>query len=154
MAADRTLQGRSMSRTGARDRARRQLTETIAVLSDSVALLGKSHTLVRNVGTPDATQYLADLDAFCARLFPGQVHQHPDNLAVDNFAAAMKTKLAEARAKGLRGWSETRVQDRTLVEMLVGPYSQGKPWRLRGHRQLCDDASSARCPPSGTDIRL
>lgn len=116
-----------MSRTGARDRARRQLTETIAVLSDSVALLGKSHTLVRNVGTPDATQYLADLDAFCARLFPGQVHQHPDNLAVDNFAAAMKTKLAEDRAKGLRGWSDTRVQDKTLAEMLVGHIPKGNP---------------------------
>ncbi|QVK31781.1 hypothetical protein [Pseudomonas syringae] len=114
-----------MSRTGARDKARRQLTETIAVLSDSVALLGKSRTLAGNVGTPAATQYLADLDAFCARIFPGQVHQHPDNLAVDNFAAAMKTKLAEARAKGRRGWSETGAQDRTLAEMLVRHIPKG-----------------------------
>ncbi|RMV70327.1 hypothetical protein [Pseudomonas coronafaciens] len=116
-----------MSRTGARDRARRQLTETLAVLNDSVALLGKSRGLIENAGTQSAFQYLADLDAFCARIFPGQVHQHPDNLAVDNFAAAMKTKLAEARAKGLRGWSETNVQDRTLAEMLVGHIPKGNP---------------------------
>ncbi|MEE4092021.1 hypothetical protein V2I59_00580 [Pseudomonas viridiflava] len=116
-----------MSRTGARDKARRQLTETIAMLSDSVALLGKSRTLVENVGTPDATQYLAALDAFCALIFPGQVHQHPDNLAVNNFATAMKTKLAEARAKGIRGWSDTRVQDGTLAEMLVEHIPKGNP---------------------------
>nr|WP_240348670.1 hypothetical protein [Pseudomonas viridiflava] len=116
-----------MSRTGARDKARRQLTETIAMLSDSVALLGKSRTLVQNVGTPDATQYLAALDAFCARIFPGQVHKHPDNLAVNHFATAMKTKLAEARAKGLRGRSDTRVQDGTLAEMLVEHIPKGNP---------------------------
>lgn len=116
-----------MSRTGARDKARRQLTETIAMLSDSVALLGKSRKLIQNVGTTDATQYLAALDAFCACIFPGQVHQHPDNLAVNNFATAMKRKLAEARAKGLRGWSDTTVQDGTLAEMLVEHIPKGNP---------------------------
>jgi len=32
--------------------------------------------------------------------------QHPDDLAVDAFAAAMKAKMAEARAKGRGGWED------------------------------------------------
>ncbi|OSR76159.1 hypothetical protein BV326_00456 [Pseudomonas syringae pv. actinidiae] len=114
-----------MSRTGARDRARRQLTETLSVLSDGAALLGKSHALVEHIDTPEVAQYLADLDSFCARPFPAQVDQHPDNQAVDEFAAAMKTKLAKARAKGRHGWSESWVQDKQLAELLVGHIPKG-----------------------------
>jgi len=108
-----------MSRTGARDRARRQLNETLALLSESVALLGKSRSLIEPINTSDAAQYLADLDAFCSRPFPTQVDQHPDNQAIDKFAAAMKTKLAEARAKGRRGWMESWVHDKQLAELMV-----------------------------------
>lgn len=32
------------------------------------------------------------------------VPQHPDDAAVDRFAAAIKEKLAQARAKGRGGW--------------------------------------------------
>ncbi|RMP09611.1 MULTISPECIES: hypothetical protein [Pseudomonas] len=114
-----------MSRTGARDRARKQLTETLALMSDSVALLAKSRSLIEHIDTPDAVQYLADLEAFCSRPFPAQVDQHPDNQAVDAFAAAMKTKLAEARAKGRHGWSESWVQDKQLAELMVGHIPKG-----------------------------
>ncbi|MCW6058271.1 hypothetical protein [Pseudomonas fragariae (ex Marin et al. 2024)] len=114
-----------MSRTGARDRARRQLTETLSVLSDGAALLGKSRTLVEHIDTPEVAQYLADLDSFCARPFPAQVDQHPDNQAVDEFAAAMKTKLAKARANGRHGWSESWVQDKHLADLLVGHVPKG-----------------------------
>ncbi len=54
-----------------------------------------------------------------------QVDQHPDNQAVDTFAAAMKTKLAEARAKGRYGWSESSVQNKQLAELLVGHSPKG-----------------------------
>ncbi|BCS45392.1 MULTISPECIES: hypothetical protein [Pseudomonas] len=114
-----------MSRTGARDRARRQLTETLVLLSESVALLGKSRSLIEQFDTPNAAQYLADLDAFCCRPFPAQVDQHPDNQAVDMFAAAMKTKLAEARAKGRYGWSESSIQNKQLAELLIGHIPKG-----------------------------
>ncbi|UQW75657.1 MULTISPECIES: hypothetical protein [Pseudomonas syringae group] len=114
-----------MSRTGARDRARRQLTETLVLLSESVALLGKSRSLIEHVDTPNAAQYLADLDVFCSRPFPAQVDQHPDNQAVDTFAAAMKTKLAEARAKGRHGWLESLVQDKQLAELMVRHIPKG-----------------------------
>ncbi|WP_258041262.1 hypothetical protein [Pseudomonas syringae] len=114
-----------MSRTGARDRARRQLTETLTLLSEAVSLVGKSRSLIEHIDTPDAAQYLADLEAFCSRPFPAQVDQHPDNQAVDMFAAAMKTKLAEARAKGRYGWSESWVQDQQLAELMVGLIPKG-----------------------------
>lgn len=113
-----------MSRTGARDTARRQLTETLNVLADGVALLGRSRKLVEHINTPEVAQYLADLATFCERPFPSQVNQHPDNVAVDTFAAAMKTKLANARAKGRQGWSEESVRDEQLAELLVGHLSK------------------------------
>ncbi|WP_237491551.1 hypothetical protein [Pseudomonas syringae] len=114
-----------MSRTGARDKARRQLTETLVLLSESVALLGKSRSLIEQFDTPNAARYLADLDAFCCRPFPAPVDQHPDNQAVDMFAAAMKTKLAEARAKGRHSWRESWVQDKQLAELFVGHIPKG-----------------------------
>ncbi|WP_239988131.1 hypothetical protein [Pseudomonas syringae] len=116
-----------MSRTGSRDKARRQLTETLKVLTDCVALLGRSGKLVEHIKTPEVAQYLADLGTFCERPFPTQVDQHPDNRAVDTFAAAMKAKLANARAKGRQGWSEASVRDDQLAELLVGHLSKSNP---------------------------
>lgn len=53
---------------------------------------------------------------------------HPDDLAVDAFAAAMKAKLAEARAKGRGGWNgdESSMQQR-LSEMLRDHVEKGDP---------------------------
>ncbi|MEE4372768.1 hypothetical protein V2J67_10400 [Pseudomonas alliivorans] len=114
-----------MSRTGARDRARRQLTETLELLGEFVALLGKARSLIEHINTPDAAQYIAALDAFCSRPFPAQVDQHPDNQAVDTFAAAMKTKLTKARAKGRHGWMGSWVHDKQLAELMVEHIPKG-----------------------------
>jgi hypothetical protein len=35
---------------------------------------------------------------------PQPEDQHPDDLAIDRFATALKTKMAESRAKGRQGW--------------------------------------------------
>lgn len=53
---------------------------------------------------------------------------HPDDLAVDAFAAAMKAKLAEARAKGRSGWNEDEpgMQQR-LSDMLRDHVEKGDP---------------------------
>ncbi|MEE4572195.1 hypothetical protein V2L07_05280 [Pseudomonas alliivorans] len=61
-----------MSRTGARDKARRQLTETLALLSESAALLSKSRSLIERIETSDAAQYLAELEDFCSRPIPAE----------------------------------------------------------------------------------
>ncbi|MPS35040.1 MAG: hypothetical protein E2593_07065 [Stenotrophomonas sp.] len=53
---------------------------------------------------------------------------HPDDLSVDAFAAAMKAKLADARAKGRGGWNgdEPGMQQR-LSDMLRTHVEKGDP---------------------------
>ena len=50
---------------------------------------------------------------------------HPDDLAVDKFAAAMKAKLAKAREKGLEGWEECSAE--FLSRMLREHVEKGDP---------------------------
>jgi len=55
-----------------------------------------------------------------ARQHPAQQATHPDDAAVDRFAAAMKAKLASARAKGRSGWdSPDLCSSEKLARMLV-----------------------------------
>ncbi|KAK6697022.1 hypothetical protein SNK04_013764 [Fusarium graminearum] len=49
----------------------------------------------------------AIVEAVCAASQPVP-EQHPDDIAVGAFAAAMKVKMAEARAKGRGGWEDPR----------------------------------------------
>ncbi|WP_122588180.1 hypothetical protein [Pseudomonas viridiflava] len=120
-----------MSRSGARDRARRQLTESLAVLGDGATLLCRSREWIEQIDTEGAAQYLADLDAFCSRPFPAQVDQHPDNQAIDQFAAAMKTKLAQARAEGRNAWIVLCVQNKQLADLLAGQVPKGKTGNIK-----------------------
>lgn len=105
-----------MSRAGARDTARRQLTETLNLFTTGLIILARSRTFAELAGTTEAASYLNDLDAFLALPAPEQVRQHPDNLAVDQFAATMKTKMAKSRAKGRSGWQDSSAD--VLSEML------------------------------------
>lgn len=52
---------------------------------------------------------------------------HPDNLAVDRFAAAMKAKLAAARAKGRGGWDGPECNADILSSMLRDHVEKGDP---------------------------
>lgn len=53
------------------------------------------------------------------------MNQHPDDLAVDRFATAMKEKLALARAKGRGGWQHCDPAD--LSAMLYEHLERGDP---------------------------
>ncbi|WP_414490547.1 hypothetical protein [Stenotrophomonas maltophilia] len=54
--------------------------------------------------------------------------QHPDDLAVDAFAAAMKAKMAEARAKGRGGWEDpAQCTAEDLSRMLRNHVEKGDP---------------------------
>ncbi|WP_329768834.1 hypothetical protein [Stenotrophomonas maltophilia] len=54
--------------------------------------------------------------------------QHPDDLAVDAFAAAMKAKMAEARAKGRGGWEDpAQCTAEDLARMLRDHVEKGDP---------------------------
>lgn len=53
---------------------------------------------------------------------------HPDDLAVDRFAAAMKTKLAQKRAEGRGGWDrKDECTAEFLSELLRGHVEKGEP---------------------------
>lgn len=53
---------------------------------------------------------------------------HPDDQAVDRFAAALKVKLAQKRAEGRGGWDDKSAcpHDR-LVMLLEGHVAKGDP---------------------------
>lgn len=54
--------------------------------------------------------------------------QHPDDEAVDRFAAAMKEKLAVARTKGRNGWeNKAAVSGEELTDALVDHLWKGDP---------------------------
>lgn len=57
-----------------------------------------------------------------------QIEQHPDDAAVDRFAAAMKAKLAEKRAEGRGGWDDPEQCSTTyLATLLRGHVAKGDP---------------------------
>lgn len=63
--------------------------------------------------------------AGCSPILP---EKHPDDDAVDRFAAALKEKLAVARAKGRGGWQDKdRVSEEELTDMLFGRLWKGDP---------------------------
>jgi hypothetical protein len=82
---------------------------------------------------------------------------HPDDLAVDAFAAAMKAKMADQRAKGYQGWEDPeQCPASRLRHMLVMHIAKGDPVDvgnfammlfMRGERtmrepQPCEDATA------------
>lgn len=63
-----------------------------------------------------------------AKESPAAHHVHPDDAAVDRFAAALKGKLAEARQKGRGGWEDKeQVSGEELSDMLVAHTAKGDP---------------------------
>lgn len=52
---------------------------------------------------------------------------HPDEIAVDQFAAALKEKLAAARAKGRGGWETAECTQERLSNMLREHVEKGDP---------------------------
>jgi hypothetical protein len=61
-------------------------------------------------------------------LSAGEPAQHPDDVAVDAFAAAMKAKLAAARAKGRGGWQDKEdCSQQRLSDMLRAHVAKGDP---------------------------
>ena len=53
---------------------------------------------------------------------------HPDDFSVDSFAAKMRQKMAESRAKGRDGWyDKSQCSAETLSEMLRDHVEKGDP---------------------------
>lgn len=71
-------------------------------------------------------ELLLALQAVTVGDFPA--FRHPDDAAVDRFAAAMKAKMAENRAKGRSGWdNEALCSAKCLQDMLVDHIAKGDP---------------------------
>ena len=74
-----------------------------------------------------------DRDEECGCTVPPYTHPatapatHPDDLAVDRFAAAMKKKLAAARAKGRGGWDDKEDLECHLSNLLRAHVEKGDP---------------------------
>ena len=63
-----------------------------------------------------------------SRRVPASGGEHPDDLAVDRFAAAMKEKLAKKRAEGRGGWErKDECTAEFLSELLRGHVAKGDP---------------------------
>ncbi len=71
------------------------------------------------------TRRMRDHDAALASAPVAGEAQHPDDIAVDNFAAAMKAKLAKKRAEGRHGWQST--SHITLSGLLYEHMYKGEP---------------------------
>jgi hypothetical protein len=56
-----------------------------------------------------------------------QAAAHPDDIAVDHFAAAMKVKLAKKRDEGRGGWNTSACSDHALARMLMDHTQKGDP---------------------------
>ena len=84
---------------------------------------------------------------------PAVAPQHPDDEAVDKFAAAMKQKLAQAREKGRSGWQQMNPNE--LSGMLYEHVAKGDPrdvanfcmflWNLGQPITPCQPVQPAAC---------
>jgi hypothetical protein len=67
------------------------------------------------------------LAALSAAHSQGGENAHPDDKAVDGFAAAMKAKLAVKRTEGRGGWDHPDTPPALLAKMLVDHLAKGDP---------------------------
>lgn len=78
-----------------------QLADVLAINVKTIHKLTRDGLLPHHrIGAGTIRYTLADVLAHTA------VNQHPDDEAVDRFAAAMHAKMASARAKGKEGWDD------------------------------------------------
>lgn len=79
-----------MSRTGARDKARRELSETMAILNEAVLLIGKSRSLLKRLRCADAVKCMAMIDEFYYKPIPAQCGQHSAHMVVEHVRPTIK----------------------------------------------------------------
>lgn len=88
-----------------------QLAETLSFNAETVRRLTRSGELPHHRIGGSIRYNLEDVLAKTA------VNKHADDLAVDQFAAAMHEKMAAARAKGKEGWEDAdRIKSKALEE--------------------------------------
>ncbi|MDM5112785.1 hypothetical protein [Aeromonas salmonicida] len=117
--------------TAAKERIRwlsRKVEESKRIEQSMADVLRDARKYITALGKPECEiskvqMVIAQIEAIIA----GQVQaQHPDDVAVDNFAKAMKEKLAKARAKGRSGWDDPAACSvEHLAELLLDHIGKG-----------------------------
>lgn len=81
-----------------------------------------------SISMPDeCVELAAILAGIAAAPTPPAQEAHPDDKAVDRFAAAMKAKLAEARSKGRNGWDDLAWEPEEISAALRKHVEKGDP---------------------------
>lgn len=79
---------------------------------------------------------------------------HPDDVAVDRFAAAMKSKLAVARGKGRGGWQDkTDCTQQHLSDGLRAHVAKGDPRDVANFAMFLHQRGESILPPTTPDPR-
>jgi hypothetical protein len=95
-------------------------------LMRAIVEAGQRAGIIRSdLETVSGTECLHILECLSEPAASAEPNAHTDDDAVDHFAAAMKEKLAQARAKGRHGWHECAPAD--LSAMLRAHVEKGDP---------------------------
>lgn len=79
--------------------------------------------------------------------------QHPDDIAVDAFAAAMRAKLAAARARGRGGWRDkSDCPQQRLSDMLHAHVAKGDPRDVANFCMFLHQRGEAILPASPAGV--
>ncbi|WP_163022539.1 hypothetical protein [Pseudomonas viridiflava] len=81
-----------MSRTGARDKARKQLADTLALLGEAISLISKSQVVLKRSRSAEATECLTRIDSFYARQLPLHLTISPPNLTAESLEFSIGPK--------------------------------------------------------------
>lgn len=96
-------------------------------VSDEAKLFSGDLEVLASLGFPKIADRIRAALTAVLHNRPAQ-EQHPDDMAVDSFALAMKVKLAEARAKGRSGWQDKDdCPQQRLSDMLRNHVEKGDP---------------------------
>lgn len=80
---------------------------------------------------------------------------HPDDEAVDRFAAELKAKLADARAKGRGGWEDkAQVSAQDLSDMLLAHVFKGDPRDVANFAMFLHQRGESIAPRSQQGLEL
>lgn len=100
-----------------------QLAEVLAINVETVRQMTRDGLLPHHrIGAGTIRYSLADVLAHTA------VNQHPDDEAVDRFAAAMHAKMAQARAKGKEGWDDPEQRNVGELEAFLLASAEYNQW--------------------------
>lgn len=99
-----------------------QLADRLGVHPESIRKLTREGALPHHRFGATIRYTLADVLAHTA------INKHPDDEAVDRFAAAMHAKMAQARAKGKEGWDDPERCPVGRLDDLMGKAWAAQQW--------------------------